>query len=262
MFAMLWAYGCTSEPVPGGQDASADDQNSSVDELAAPVLSADVESLTVDMCSEQLAMVFTWNNLATEKIFPTYELVLADEKDSKFENAVSYVCNNVRRPFSHAELDKIVRGMGYSLNEELTLKAFVFVSANGYEPVVSNVVSIKLQVKVPSLYPIGSATPYGWDTRYSVPMKKNGDVFTCDLPLKANSDLKFIVYNTSWWPGIVNKSADPYTYQPMLHFTELTGDLDRKFFVNKDGDYRITVNTSDIDNITFTADLLPEASPW
>ena len=233
-----------------------DDHNKSADEIKTPTLSVDATSLSVDMGSERLALVFSWSNVITDKVFPTYELVITDEKDTDWENAERFVCNTVRKPFSHIDLDEMVRSRGYSINEEVTLKAIVHVSAAGYEPVSSNIVTVKIQVKIPSLYPIGSATPYGWDTRLSVPMKKNGDIFTCDLDLLANQDLKFLVFNTSWWPGIVNASSDPYVYEPWVHFTELEWDLDKKFYVDKDGRYRLTINTSDVNNITFTAELL------
>ena len=233
-----------------------DDHNKSVNEIKTPILSSDVTSLSVDMGSELLALVFSWSNVITDKVFPTYELVITDEKDADWENAERFICNSVRKPFSHSELDDMVRRRGYSINEEVTFKAIVHASASGHKPVSSNVVTIKLQVKIPSLYPIGSATPYGWDTRLSVPMKKNGDVFTCDLNLLANQDLKFIVFNTSWWPGIVNASSDPHIYKPLLHLTELDWELDKKFYVDKDGRYRLTVNLSDANNITFTAELL------
>ena len=245
---MTFMWSCTPTITTDGQDSSY--------ELKKPVLTVDGQSFTIDMGSELLAMAFKWDNAATDLIFPTYELVIADAKDTELKRAESFVCNTVRKPFSHREIDEMVRGWGYSLNEEVTLRAFVYVSADGLEPVKSEEVSIKVQVKIPSLYPIGSATPYGWDTRFSVPMKKNGDKFICDLELIADQDLKFIVYNTAWWPGIVNSSSDPYEYRPFVHFTELEWELDKKFHVDSDGTYRLTIDTSDADNITFTAELL------
>lgn len=256
LIASTFIWSCTPTDIVEEQETPSIVDEQDTIELKRPKLTVDEDSLSIDMGSELLAMVFNWDNAGTEMIFPTYELVIADAKDTELKKAESFVCNSIRKALSHIEIDEMVRGWGYSINEKVTLKAFVHVSAKGFEPVSSDTLTLKVQVKIPSIYPIGSATPYGWDTRLSVPMKRSGDIFTCDLALAANQDLKFLIFNTSWWPGIVNSSSDPYIYKPWLHFTELDWELDKKFYVDKDGTYRLTVNTSDANNITFTAELL------
>ena len=89
-------------------------------------------------------------------------------------------------------------------------------------------------------------------------MTKNGGVFTCDIALTANQDFKFLVSTSSWWPGVVNASSDPHVYQPVLYPTEPAATLDKKFQVDRNGIYRLTVNTTDVNNITMTAELLSE----
>lgn len=228
--------------------------------LEAPVLAADAASVTVDVDSEAQAVKFSWNDVSTETVTPMYELVLAEEGDVNLEKAEVFATSNLKKAFTHKELADMVDRMGCSIDGGLSLDVFVYASAEGVDPVSSNVVKLGLSPKpfeFSELYPVGEATPYGWNNKTPLAMEKSGNVFTCNIQLTADKDFKFLT-SRNWWPGVVNASTDPLIYMPKAYKNQPADELDRKFQVTRTGLYRLTVDVTDFLDIKMTAELLAE----
>ena len=73
-------------------------------------------------------------------------------------------------------------------------------------------------------------------------MDKSGSTFTWTGHLYANADIKFLLQNDgNWWPGIVNKSDDPFKYEPVIGYDD---SVDKKFKVNEEGKYTVTIDAA------------------
>lgn len=261
----LWACGSASLPEDGKEPQGPDTQDPGDDTpaeviLEAPILKANVNSVTVDRDSDSKAVEFTWNDVSVGTVTPMYELVLAEENDENLEKAEVFNTSSFRKVLTHRELAEMVDGMGYSIDDPITLDVFVFASADGAESVSSNVLKLVLRPKpfeFSELYPVGAATPYGWNNKTPEAMVNNNNVFTCEIALTAGEDFKFLT-SRAWWPGVVNNSTDPLEYKPKVYKTQPADELDRKFRVAESGTYRLTVDATDFLDIKMTAVLLAE----
>lgn len=231
--------------------------------LEAPVLASSATTVTVDADSEAQAVKFSWNDVSTETVTPMYELVLAEEGDVNLEKAEVFATSALEKTLTHKNLADLVGRMGHSIDDGVALNVLLFASAEGVDPVSSNVLKLDLAPKpfeFSELYPVGEATPYGWNNKTPLAMEKNGNIFTCNIQLTANKDFKFLT-SRNWWPGVVNASTDPLVYMPKAYKNQPADELDRKFQVTKTGLYRLTVDATDFLDIKMTAELLAEDGP-
>ncbi|MBQ3765496.1 MAG: SusF/SusE family outer membrane protein [Bacteroidales bacterium] len=216
--------------------------------LTAPTLSVTPGSVVVSPESEDVALTFSWNDVAVEGITPVYAFQITKKGDNDFASGTAFECTSTEKKFNHAELATLAGEIGASLDEGFSLIARVRVTAKDkkdVEAVLSNVVEVavsKEQYPIQNLYPIGNGTPYGWSQDKTVAMEKTGSTFSWTGHLYANAEFKFLLQNDgNWWPGVVNKSDDPYNYEPVIGF----GDADdKKFKVDKEGKYTISIDAS------------------
>ena len=216
--------------------------------LTAPTLSVTPGSVVVSPESEEVALTFSWNDVAAEGLTPVYAFQITKKGDNDFASGTAFECTSTEKKFNHAELATLAGEIGASLDEGFSLIARVRVTAKDkkdVEAVLSNVVEVavsKEQYPIQNLYPIGNGTPYGWSQDKTVAMEKTGSTFSWTGHLYANAEFKFLLQNDgNWWPGVVNKSDDPYNYEPVIGF----GDADdKKFKVDKEGKYTISIDAS------------------
>ena len=216
--------------------------------LTAPTLSVTPGSVVVSPESEDVALTFSWNDVAVEGITPVNAFQITKKGDNDFASGTAFECTSTEKKFNHAELATLAGEIGASLDEGFSLIARVRVTAKDkkdVEAVLSNVVEVavsKEQYPIQNLYPIGNGTPYGWSQDKTVAMEKTGSTFSWTGHLYANAEFKFLLQNDgNWWPGVVNKSDDPYNYEPVIGF----GDADdKKFKVDKEGKYTISIDAS------------------
>ena len=216
--------------------------------LTAPTLSVTPASIVVSPESEEVALTFSWNDVAAEGLTPVYAFQITKKGDNDFASGTAFECTSTEKKFNHAELATLAGEIGASLDEGFSLIARVRVTAKDkkdVEAVLSNVVEVavsKEQYPIQNLYPIGNGTPYGWSQDKTVAMEKTGSTFSWTGHLYANAEFKFLLQNDgNWWPGVVNKSDDPYNYEPVIGF----GDADdKKFKVDKEGKYTISIDAS------------------
>lgn len=268
MIIMALAWACTPAPLlDDNDDPQVPDAPGSGDEtpvetvLSAPVLTADATSIVLDAKSDVKAVEFSWSDVSTDTMTPMYELILAEESDTELSSAQVYPVDGLEMSFTHKELADILDDMGLSADGGAVIDAFVFASASG-KSVKSNVVRLDLlpqPFSFAEIYPVGAATPYGWDNKKPVAMTNNNGVFTCELHLTAHQDFKFLT-SRAWWPGIVNASTDPLVFKPRLYKTQPADALDRKFQVSKSGTYRLSLDTTS-PVLTLSAELLSEDEP-
>lgn len=213
-----------------------------------PVLSANPASVVVTPDSEEIALDFSWTDVKVANLTPVYSLQITKKGDTDFASGTAFECASAGKAFSHAELVGLAQEVGASLNEGFAIVARVRVTAKdnkAVSAVFSNTVEValsKAQYPIKNLYPIGNGTPYGWSQDNTVAMEKNGTTFTWTGHLYANADIKFLLQNDgNWWPGLVNKSDDPFTYEPVLGFVDAD---DKKFKVEKEGKYTITIDAA------------------
>lgn len=245
LIVMILAWACTPAPISDNQDTVG---------LKTPVLSADVEVLSVNSGSELLAVVFSWSNLATEDIVPTYELIIAEENDAEFAKAESMLCYTVRKPFSHKELAALVSDLGCSLDGDVTLKAIVRASAEGYDPVTSNVVTLKLSEGVAEPekiyiagYAISRTVAYALTgipaSHFLQPVDGEKNTYTWTGKIEAGDGLqfKFLASHVQWVPSY-NRDATSSEYWKLVYRTSYS-EPDEQFQVDVTGTYKITLNT-------------------
>lgn len=230
--------------------------------LTAPVLTVTPAAAVIDADSDDVALTFSWNDVATSDITPVYSFQITQEGDNDFANGTAYDCNGTTKAFSHAEVAALANEIGASLDKGATLMARVRVTAKDnkdIEAVVSNSVKAtvsKAQYPLENLYPIGEATPYGWSQDKTVAMEKNGGIYTWTGHLYANGEFKFLLQNDAWWPGLVNATSDdPYTFKPVIR---LEDGQDYKFKVNKEGKYKITIDATNTNDIKMTAEFIDD----
>lgn len=230
--------------------------------LTAPTLSVSPTSVVVSPESEDIALTFSWNDVAVEGITPVYAFQVTKKGDNDFASGTAFECASPEKKFSHAELASLAGEIGASLNDGFDLIARVRVTAKDnkdIEAVLSNVVEVavgKEQYPIANLYPIGNGTPYGWSQDKTVAMDKSGSTFTWTGHLYANAEFKFLLQNDgNWWPGIVNKTDDAYKYEPVIGF----GDADdKKFKVNKEGKYTITIDASNTNALKMKVEFIDD----
>ena len=230
--------------------------------LTAPTLSVTPTSIVVSPESEDVALTFSWNDVAVEGITPVYAFQVTRKGDNDFASGTAFECTSAEKKFSHAELVTLAGEIGASLDEGFSLIARVRVTAKDkkdVEAVLSNVVEVavsKEQYPIENLYPIGNGTPYGWSQDKTVAMEKNGSKFTWTGHLYANADFKFLLQNDgNWWPGVVNKTDDAFKHEPVLGF----GDADdKKFKVDKEGKYTITIDASNTNALTMSVEFIDD----
>lgn len=250
-FAGIFAMACQKAPdqkTPAG--------------LTAPTLTADPAAVVVDPDSDELALAFAWNDVAVDGITPVYSLQLTKKGDTEFASGTAFDCPDLGKAFSHSELQSLADEIGASLNEGFTLAARVRVTAKDKKDIAavfSNIAEVsisKAQFAIENIYPIGNGTPYGWSQDKTVAMEKNGSTYTWTGHLYANADIKFLLQNDgNWWPGIVNKNSDPFTYEPVIGY----GDADdKKFKVNKEGKYTITINAANTNALTIAFEFIDD----
>ena len=245
LIVMMLAWACTPAPTSDNQDAVG---------LRTPVLTADVETLAVNSGSELLAVVFSWSNVATEEIVLTYELLITEESDKDFAKAESILCHTVRKPFSHKELAALVSDLGYSLDEEVTLKAIVHASAEGFDPVTSNVVTLKLSEGVAEPekiyiagYAISRTVAYALTgipaSHFLQPVDGEKNTYTWTGKIEAGDGLqfKFLASHVQWVPSY-NRDATSSEYWKLVYRTSYS-EPDEQFQVDVTGTYKITLNT-------------------
>ena len=245
LIVMMLAWACTPAPTSDNQEAVG---------LKTPVLSADVEALSVDSGSDLLAVVFSWTNVATDEIVPTYELIIAEESDTEFEKAESFICNSVRKPFSHKEIADLIDSMGCSLEDGVTLKAIVHASAEGFDPVTSNVVTLKLSEgeAVPEKiyiagYAISRTVAYALTgipaSHFLQPVDGEKNTYTWTGKIEAGDGLqfKFLASHVQWVPSY-NRDATSSEYWKLVYRTSYS-EPDEQFQVDVTGTYKITLNT-------------------
>ena len=248
--ACMFAVSCQEkpEPTPSG--------------LTAPTLSVTPTSVVVSPDSYEIALTFTWNDVTVDGITPVYALQVTKKGDNEFSSGTAFECASPEKKLSHAEIATLADEIGASLNEGFDLIARVRVTAKDnkdIQAVLSNVVEVsvgKEQYPIANLYPIGNGTPYGWSQDKTVAMDKSGSTFTWTGHLYANADFKFLLQNDgNWWPGIVNKTDDAYKYEPVIGF----GDADdKKFKVNKEGKYTITIDASNTNALKMKVEFIDD----
>lgn len=216
--------------------------------LTAPTLSADPATVVVTPDSDELALAFAWNDVTADGITPVYSLQLTKKGDTEFASGTAFECEEPGKTFSHAELQSLAEEIGASIDEGFTLAARVRVTAKDKKDITavfSNIAEVsvsKAQYAIENIYPIGNGTPYGWSQDKTVAMDKSGSTFTWTGHLYANADIKFLLQNDgNWWPGIVNKSDDPFTYEPVIG---LDDSVDKKFKVREEGKYTVTIDAA------------------
>ena len=229
--------------------------------LVAPTLAVSPSSVVVSPESEEIALTFSWNDVAVKGITPVYAFQITKKGDNDFASGTAFECPVTEKKFSHAELVALAAEIGASVDEGFTLIARVRVTAKDNKDVaavLSNVVEAsvsKEQYPIDNIYPIGNATPYGWSLDKTEPMTKVGSTFTWTGHVYANADIKFLLQNDNWWPGIVNKSDDPYNYEPVIGFSDAE---DKKFKVEKEGKYTITINAANTNALTIMFEFIDD----
>ncbi|MBQ7458691.1 MAG: SusF/SusE family outer membrane protein [Bacteroidales bacterium] len=248
--ALIVAVACNDKPV-----------TPEVKTLTAPTLSVTPTSAVIDSDSDDTALTFNWNDVASEGLTPVYNFQVTRQGDNDFAAGTAYECTGTSKAFSHAEIAALAGEIGASLDEGFTLMARLRVTAKDnkdVEAVFSNTVTAavgKAQYPIENLYPIGEATPYGWSLDNTVAMERSGNIFTWEGHLYANAEFKFLLQK-DWWPGLVNASGDdPFTFNPVIR---LEDGADYKFKVGTEGQYLITIDATNTNDIKMTAELLEE----
>ncbi len=113
--------------------------------LTAPTLSVTPGSVVVSPESEDVALTFSWNDVAAEGLTPVYAFQITKKGDNDFASGTAFECTSTEKKFNHAELATLAGEIGASLDEGFSLIARVRVTAKDkkdVEAVLSNVVEV------------------------------------------------------------------------------------------------------------------------
>ena len=108
------------------------------------------------------------------------------------------------------------------------------------------------------LYMIGDAVDTGWSLDLAEPFTYSDGILTWEGNLKANSDFRMNVSNLpeAWFPAIVLKEGtDEAVYCEVWDETQYD-----QFRVDKAGVYKVTVDASDMEAITYTITYMGEGT--
>ncbi|MCQ2157633.1 MAG: SusF/SusE family outer membrane protein [Bacteroidales bacterium] len=117
-------------------------------------------------------------------------------------------------------------------------------------------------IEINELYILGDASPSGWSLAGMEQFEKDGAIFTWEGPLKAGLRFRFplqkdpgtSVDDAKWWPCLCCYEGGILRYA--------MGDEDEHNVpVEEDGLYKIVVNTTDHDNMTYTIELKEAGLP-
>jgi len=258
--AALFAMSCEKEQP--NQEKEKENGKEEAKTLVAPTLTVSPASVVVADDSQDVALTFSWNDVAVTGLTPVYNFQITQKGDTEFSAGTSFECDGLTKAFSHVELAALATEIGASLDKGFTLVARVRVTAKEDKTVaavISNTVEAavsKAQYPIENIYPIGEATPYGWSQDKTEAMQKNGNIYSWTGHIYANSEFKFLLQNDgNWWPGIVNKSSDAYVYEP---FIGMDDSVDQKFKVEKEGKYTIEIDVTNTNDLKMTVTFIDD----
>ena len=175
--------------------------------LDAPSLQANPSSVSITDYSDVTCLTYSWNDVAPEGVSPTYSLQLAKAEDTSFSNAVTVTCPGAGKQFSSYLMAEIASELGADIKTGFDLIARVNVSADKYEPAVSNVVSVhvgQVRYEVSKLFITGVGEA-------PVEMTLEDGVFTWQGHLEKGAEFKFPCQDNAPWPSVARDPvADGY----------------------------------------------------
>lgn len=112
--------------------------------------------------------------------------------------------------------------------------------------------------EITNLYLLGPAGPAGWDLASAPALENNNGIFTWEGDLKANQEFRLNAQNGNemWFPAIVKEIATGKA----VYCENWDATVYAQFTVAENGNYRITVDARDINNITVEITLVGEGN--
>lgn len=206
--------------------------------LSEPILSSDKAEVVIDPKSTETAVTLSWTNAAHGNLTATYSLYVAFTEDMAGAQKVEVPADYLYIDLSHNIINDLTAKLVAS--DDVTLYAYVAATADGVDPVVSNVIGVKVsQVRMPEELFI-----YFWawnDPANAQPMEKVSDgVFTWT----GDMDIwQFLFLKTlgEYWSGYMRDGAAS-EYWTLTN----TGDPECLFMLNDaqlpKGNYTVTAD--------------------
>ena len=217
--------------------------------LDAPSLQANPSSVSITDYSDVTCLTYSWNDVAPEGVSPTYSLQLAKAEDTSFSNAVTVTCPGAGKQFSSYLMAEIASELGADIKTGFDLIARVNVSADKYEPAVSNVVSVhvgQVRYEVSKLFITGVGEA-------PVEMTLEDGVFTWQGHLEKGAEFKFPCQDNAPWPSVARDPVADGYWSARLCFSEVD---DFGFAVSVPGIYKLFVDARDSNAPVVTAQLI------
>lgn len=234
-----------------------------IEGVAAPVLSAPEDGTTYNLTLENASVQaerFVWTAAdynGAVSISYTLEMDIAGGDFSE-PQVLGGTSGELHYAISVADLNNATIALGAVPEEGMAFDVRVVADANGYSPMISNVVTITItsydaEVPIPQLYLVGQVQTYyglgGWDNTTAIEMRYIGDgttkVFEAYVKVGASDGFKFIGEQGTWDNG--NYGVIGGVQDGNLENSGGSGDL-KVAETDGDGFYYIKV---DLDNLTY-----------
>ena len=221
--------------------------------LDAPVLTSSVSSVGITTYSDDICLSYSWNDIAPEGTYPSYSMELTKASDSGFSSAIQLACAGAGRKLSPYQLSAIAAELEEDIATGFDLMARVLASVKGYEPSVSNTVTVHIgqtQFSVQQLFIAGAALE-----GEPVEMTLAEGVYTWTGHLAKNAAFLFPCQEDSQWPAIVRNTLAEEYWSAKMGFSVAD---DYGFEVSTPGIYTIAIDASNSNAININV-VLEEA---
>lgn len=237
-------------------------------------LQADKTAITVDQYNDDVAFTLTWNEVSAGDVTPTYFVEFTDDTDLEFMS--SYVIKIEDGSTSLAVTNSILEEIHNTIGavSDYGLITRVRVEGADYAQSISNqakiAVTLNLLPTFDLLYLCGVGCDAGWEVSGILTMENNDMVFTWTghlYPVEGDNAGRGFRFNTTigeWAPCLVLSLEEEgkleYCADGVFEYVgDGQGEPDpttQEITVDTDGTYTITVDATDLKNITYTCELV------
>lgn len=113
--------------------------------------------------------------------------------------------------------------------------------------------------KFSEVYLLGNGFACGWNRdQEDFKMNKAGRIYSWTGLMQKGQDFRFTINNDAWWPSLIPSDGSTVEDGTSAGLTLGGSDSSTQFSVSKDGEYTITIDATDMDNLTYSIALNAE----
>lgn len=232
-------------------------------------LQADKETITVDQYNDAVAFNLSWNEVSAGETAPRYFVEFSDDSDPEFMSSIVFEQKETTSmAVTFKDMETIHNAIGAV--SDYNLVARMRVEGADYAQSISNQVKIAVTLNLlptfDELYLCGEGCDAGWSLG-QLPMTNNDGVFTWTghlWPTESGRGFRFNTTDDNWAPCLVLALGEDdrlvYSADAVYEYIgDGAGEPDpatQEVRVDKDGTYTVTIDATDLKNITLDVTLV------